>query len=81
LRKQSHARKATNSYEVFTKSTHEDLETFIKAHYLLEVDVFNPNTFQMHLVFGKPMVFLVFDSYLDFKKDADLIDFLKLKVK
>jgi hypothetical protein len=60
---------------------HEDLETFIKAHYLLEVDVFNPSTFQMHLVFGKPMAFLVFDSYLDFKKDGDFIDFLKLKVK
>jgi hypothetical protein len=35
----------------------------------------------MHLVFGKPMAFLVFDSYLDFKKDGDFIDFLKLKVK
>jgi len=34
----------------------------------------------MHLVFGKPMAFLIFDSFLDFKKDGEFIDFLKSKV-
>jgi hypothetical protein len=35
----------------------------------------------MHLVFGKPMAFLIFDQNLDFKKDGEFIDFLKLKIQ
>ena len=35
----------------------------------------------MHLIFGKPMAFLVFENYIDLKKDGEFIDFLKLKIQ
>ena len=35
----------------------------------------------MHLIYGKPMAFLVFENYIDLKKDGEFIDFLKLKIQ
>ena len=35
----------------------------------------------MHLIFGKPVVFLAFDRQLNYKTDGDLLDFLLLKIQ
>lgn len=34
----------------------------------------------MHLIFGKPVVFLAFDNFINWKKDQDFLNFLMLRI-
>lgn len=81
LKKEEYSRRASKQFEVYSQEKHGNITNFIKLNYLNEVDIFNPFNFQLHLIFGKPMAFLVLENYIDLKKNAEFIDFLKLKIQ
>jgi hypothetical protein len=35
----------------------------------------------MHLIFGKPVAFLAFDNFINWKKDQEFLNFLMLKIQ
>lgn len=55
--------------EVYKPDIHGNFAAFLKQEYLIDIDIFNPWTYQLHLVQGKPIAFLAFDYELILERD------------
>jgi hypothetical protein len=65
MRKDELVRRSVNAIEVYNPKKDLNILEFIKSKYLIDVDIFNPWSYQMHLLKGKPIAFLALDYKID----------------
>jgi hypothetical protein len=81
LRRSEFVRRHVIPFDVYRPEVHGNLASFIKQEYLIDVDLFDPWTFQLHLVQGKPIAFLAFDYELILQRDEEFMNYLILRVQ
>lgn len=81
IRKDEFVRRQIKQFEMYDHKKYDTLDYFIKANYLIDIDLFTPWNFQHHLIFGKPVVFLGFDDYIDMEKDQERLNFMQLRIQ
>ena len=80
MRKDEFVRRSVNAFEVYDPKKHMNISTFIKSEYLIDVDLFNPWTYQMHLLKGKPLAFLAFDYKIDIDQEHERLNYYILRI-
>jgi hypothetical protein len=81
LRKEEFIKRNVKLFEIYDPVKHKSLDYFIKTNYLIDIDLFTPWNFQHHLIFGKHVVFLALDNYIDYKKDMERVNFMQLRIQ
>lgn len=58
-------RRSVKTMEVYDPQEHENLRDFMESSYLIDIDLFTPLNYQMHLNKGLSIAFLTFDTRLN----------------
>ncbi|CDW89046.1 UNKNOWN [Stylonychia lemnae] len=80
LRKEEFVMRSVKSSEFYFPSLETTLIEFINKNYLIDVDFFNMNTYQIYREQNKSIALIAFDKKLQVKTDAEFINYIMSRV-